>query len=218
MNSIPSNKPGLDAPFDYDAKRFRKHSGGLDGRIMMEIHRLEKWLTLASRRRVSVQRASRRLRAYLEHCENPGLKAHAVSILETCSRVANGDNGGASPRPSVGGAKEICPPGLWEGFGEFARGRHSVRQFTQEKIEDETIREAVQIAQAAPSVCNRQATVVHAFRPPFDHLLALQNGNRGFRNIGRLLLITSDLIPSEQIESTINTRFGTFQPFQHPTI
>lgn len=80
-------------------------------------------------------------------------------------------------------------------FPEFAASRHSLRHY-EGTVDLETIREAVRLAQTAPSACNRQHTRVycvtdHSLR---DQIYSLQNGNRGFGHLAdKLLVLTGEL-------------------------
>jgi len=81
-------------------------------------------------------------------------------------------------------------------FSEFVRERYSIRNFTDEPVSLELIKEAVQISLKTPSVCNRQSWRVHCYqgREKCKPLLELQNGNRGFEHtINTILIVTSDL-------------------------
>lgn len=78
-------------------------------------------------------------------------------------------------------------------FPAFARSRHSVRSFSDENIPIERLTDAIDLAQSAPSSCNRQTTRVHiiADKANIGKVLSLQNGNRGFGQlINKLLVIT----------------------------
>lgn len=78
----------------------------------------------------------------------------------------------------------------------FAHSRYSVRQFGPGPFDKGAILRAVQVAQKAPSVCNRQTCKVYVLteREDIDVALTFQNGNRGFGNrASALLIVTSDL-------------------------
>ncbi|WP_428390041.1 nitroreductase family protein [Mucisphaera sp.] len=78
----------------------------------------------------------------------------------------------------------------------FMLSRHSIRDYTNEPVDPELIKQAIRLAQLSPSVCNRQAWKVHAYfdQTRIRELLAYQNGNATFReDITTLLIITSDL-------------------------
>ena len=81
-------------------------------------------------------------------------------------------------------------------FDVFSASRHSLRSFGPEKVPTETLREAVRLAQNAPSACNRQATQVYIVENPslVHKVLSLQNGNRGFgQTVDKLIILTSKL-------------------------
>lgn len=81
-------------------------------------------------------------------------------------------------------------------FREFANQRHSVRWYSDEKIEYDSLMNAIKLAQTAPSACNRQSTKVYVIESDEkkQHVLNIQNGNRGFgHRADKILLITSDM-------------------------
>ena len=81
-------------------------------------------------------------------------------------------------------------------FSEFAHQRHSVRWYSDEKIDEDTIVRAIKLAQTAPSACNRQSIKVYVIdsEEKKQQVLKLQNGNRGFgHKADKILLITSDM-------------------------
>ena len=80
-------------------------------------------------------------------------------------------------------------------FAVFSKQRRSVRWYSQEKINDETIKKCISLAQSAPSACNRQSIKVYVIsdRDKKNAILDLQTGNRGFGNMAdKIVLITSD--------------------------
>ncbi len=76
----------------------------------------------------------------------------------------------------------------------FFNSRHSIRQFTDEKVDAEVIKQAVVLAQKTPSVCNRQCAKVYVFEDEaVAKVLKHQNGNRGFgHQLKTVLLVTAD--------------------------
>lgn len=94
-------------------------------------------------------------------------------------------------------------------FKELMESRHSVRWFAEEEIDEETVKEAIRLAQLTPSACNRQgwSTVVIKNKEMIREVLNNQNGNAGFGDrIRILLLITVDL-------RYFNKDRELFQPF-----
>lgn len=81
-------------------------------------------------------------------------------------------------------------------FAEFANQRHSVRWYTDGPITDDEIVKVINLAQTAPSACNRQGTKVYVIstEEKKKEVLKLQKGNRGFGNKAeRILLITNNM-------------------------
>jgi hypothetical protein len=83
-----------------------------------------------------------------------------------------------------------------ECFEDFAWQRHSVRWYSGDVVETETIKKAIKLAQSAPSACNRQSVRVRIIEDPNQIGIisnSIQNGCRGFGDkANKWLLITSD--------------------------
>ena len=80
-------------------------------------------------------------------------------------------------------------------FAEFASSRHSVR-FFDGAIEVEDIKNAIELAQTAPSACNRQSTRVKVVtdKSLIEKVFAIQHGNRGFGHLAdKLIVLTVDM-------------------------
>ena len=81
-------------------------------------------------------------------------------------------------------------------YGEFTHQRHSVRWYDDQKVNHETLYKAIELAQAAPSACNRQSTRVYVIEDAAkkEAVLNLQNGNRGFGYLAdKIILLTADM-------------------------
>lgn len=81
-------------------------------------------------------------------------------------------------------------------FDQFCRSRHSVRNYSKDKISDAVIRSCIALAQTAPSACNRQPVRTYIVIDPLikKEVLSLQNGNRGFGHLApALIVVSSDL-------------------------
>jgi nitroreductase len=88
-------------------------------------------------------------------------------------------------------------------FLEFIKSRHSLRNFTNEPVDLERIKKAVEIAQYSPSACNRQSARVHIVCDPqlMKTVLRYQNGNAGFGHLAsRLLVVTSNINAFEGVQ------------------
>lgn len=82
-----------------------------------------------------------------------------------------------------------------KGFYDFAKSRQSIRKFTGNKIPLEKIEAAIEIANTAPSVCNRQASNVYLIqdKEKIDQILKVQGGFEGYtENVQQLLIVTND--------------------------
>lgn len=77
-------------------------------------------------------------------------------------------------------------------FETFANQRHTCRYYSSVEISNEIIMKVIELANTAPSACNRQSVRVICLSGDVkDNVLALQNGNRGFgQSINKLLLVT----------------------------
>lgn len=88
-------------------------------------------------------------------------------------------------------------------FYEFAHQRHSLRWYSDENVDENTIRRAVELAMTAPSACNRQSIKVYviASEEKKKQVLDIQNGHRGFgEQADKILCVTTDTrcYPNEQ--------------------
>lgn len=80
-------------------------------------------------------------------------------------------------------------------FNKFSESRHSVRNY-KGKIELAQINKAIELAQNAPSACNRQPSRVHIVenKELITSIFKIQDGNRGFGHLAdKVIIVTSDL-------------------------
>ena len=81
-------------------------------------------------------------------------------------------------------------------YSQLVTTRHSIRHFSNEPVDIELLKKAIQLAQYTPSACNRQGwkTRIVADKAKIKAILENQNGNRGFgQEFDKLLIITADL-------------------------
>ena len=82
-------------------------------------------------------------------------------------------------------------------FYSFAHSRHTCRWFSEQDIPNELISKVIELANTAPSACNRQSVRVTCVSDnKKDECLSLQNGNRGFGDRINKLLVVSFQQPS----------------------
>jgi len=80
-------------------------------------------------------------------------------------------------------------------FLKFAYSRKSVREFTGNLISHKVINQVIELANTAPSVCNRQASSVYLVenKNKIDQLLNIQGGFTGYtKDVHQLLILTND--------------------------
>lgn len=137
------------------------------------------------------------LLAYLEHHDQNdidlgGLRGEVGDLIETLSA--------AEDACQCGGTRTVTRE-EWLGIDrsalpEFFNSRSSVRDFSDEPVDDEAVERIVRFAMKTPSVCNRQAWRVYDIPTSelMTKLLSCQNGNAGFReSIPRTLIVACDL-------------------------
>lgn len=185
--------------------------------IVKDAHRLEKGLSLPNFRRGFGENVIRRLIDNLRlfnrryGCNEFSYK-YGVNALQSYSDAHNSDNNltvelckqflkdeKEKARLNVGvdsQTRDVFFSDTSSSFRAFNKSRRSARNFTGETVEKDLIKQAVDMAKYAPSVCNRQSARVHFSNRKADmfELLKLQNGNRGFgQDLGAVLVITSKI-------------------------
>lgn len=174
-------------------------------------HSLEKSLSLTGRNRSAGGNNAKLLKKIIERAEESndyGFQDRvAIKVLsDFTAQIEDGGEGMllhndlqhlAQEASGKGGIREIKKPQyLLENPEDFFMGRHSIREFSNIKIDDQVLERAMHMAMKAPSVCNRQAWHVYDIENPdlIEAALNLQDGNRGFgHKVSRLIIITSDL-------------------------
>lgn len=81
-------------------------------------------------------------------------------------------------------------------FPNFSRSRKSIRNYSEEDLNVEKIKQAISLARTSPSVCNRQSSHVHIItdKKLIEKLLKIQGGANGFSHVvNKLLIVTTDL-------------------------
>ncbi len=88
-------------------------------------------------------------------------------------------------------------------YENFVATRTSVRNFSEEEVDLESIKKAFEMARHTPSVCNRQSWKAYLFTgEKKDVLLRLQGGNQGFsESINKVIVLTTDIRKFTKMES-----------------
>ncbi len=193
----------------------------LQALIVIDYHRVEKGLSLKTPRpgfgKDAVAALTANLRKYkarfgMDEIARTGIdtlheyvefsEAHGLNNEKLKRELQELCDPSPSPAPCCrkGGAMEVSREEIQKAsgidIGAFYSSRHSVRQFSDAPVEIALIQRAVALAQKTPSVCNRQTSRVHVFSTPeqISRILAMQNGNRGFGDqVKHLLVISSDV-------------------------
>lgn len=79
---------------------------------------------------------------------------------------------------------------------DFLLSRSSCRMFKPDILNTNLVESIIEIAQSAPSQCNRQSAKIHFYQSPekIKALLALQGGSRGFADtVSNLFVVTADV-------------------------
>ena len=214
----------IKACFELDAERFLMHAGFRsrsksydEALIVVGYHAVEKGLTMPNRRlsfgHDNLRALMANIRAFKSKYGNLTVQvSHGVSVIAEYwhlhksfdmskdveywhaieSFVSEFGDGSyeAQTRVTSGAfyAKKTAA------FPDFARARHTLRQYTG-TISEAEICAAVELAQTAPSACNRQPVRIFCVEGKGkDEILRFQSGNRGFGPAGdKLLIVTGEL-------------------------
>jgi nitroreductase len=211
--------------FSQDAILYMKHCGISPRRdkrkaayykIIIEIHAIEKGLSLAQMRPLFGQQ---KIRAVMQMARTYGLASSDLPIRMTIGALATyvgthrtlghddpfldevdafiAEQCAVSSELGDGGLRQY-PAGvpIPDSPAELLLSRFSCRIYDTEPLSHALVWQIVQTAQCAPSQCNRQATQVYYFddRTKVRALLKLQGGSAGFQDeVPGLFVITFDL-------------------------
>jgi len=209
--------------FGYDAVRYLRWSplsgpprslDHLDAYVTMEYHALEKGLALRHPRPGFGRQHVRSLISLIRtSTERHGWRPVTLQALEVLRAYQDAQPEGygdpeierlLASTPTAGeargGTRTVSRDAVLRDarvdLSAFFASRSSVRDFSDEPVDEGLIEKAVRMARTTPSVSNRQAWRVYLLndRAAIDVALRHQNGNRGFRErIDKLLIVTSDL-------------------------
>ena len=90
-------------------------------------------------------------------------------------------------------------------YEQLVTTRHSIRHFSDKSVDIKLLKDVIELAQYAPSACNRQGwkTRIVDNKEKIKTILSNQNGNRGFgQEFDKLLVITADLRAQQRSRET----------------
>lgn len=200
--------------YRYDFDRFFAHSGmekndaeTIAAKIRLTVHALEKGLSVKEQKtdfgKEKVTNLLHLLKAYQACGENPDPQvitlAKALIGSYAQNRILRNEDVSFIPEDMqeancLAGAKEYTRD-KGADFPRVAHNRHSIRTFSDEPISFDKLSAAVELAQTAPSACNRQSTHIFACtnKDKILQIVAKHGGLRGFSNPGAILAITGNL-------------------------
>jgi nitroreductase len=75
----------------------------------------------------------------------------------------------------------------------FSSSRHSIRNYSDEDISIEKIKNSLELAKKSPSACNRQGWRTHVYKDKnkINEILQIQGGNSGFGHLSNTLIIVT---------------------------
>lgn len=202
----------------YDLKRFaanslawhtRRDQMHIKGQLLRKLHSLEKGLSLPPPRRVFGEAKMSEIETLVEMLRNsPGdewVLEYAREVMAEVKGFNQKDPASKDSYP-VGGEgdgvavisldREQVLRSLPASPETFFQTRRSVRIFDDRPVSEVLLRRATELAQLAPSVCNRQSGRVRFFSEESSKaaILELQDGNKGFgHRIPTVGIVTSDL-------------------------
>lgn len=164
----------------------------IEARITKTYHSIEKGFSLPDVRRPFGEKARVQLAALVPAAERLAADAPWLEVARDALDAQRVWNDGGADLDVVAPAGDV-----WRGTvpPEFFRSRRSVRNFSTQPVDDAVLREAIELASAAPSVCNRAPWRVRLYRgEDLPRVLSVQNGNRGFTdNIPVVAVISVEL-------------------------
>lgn len=186
-------------------------------KIIIETHAIEKGLSLANPRllfgRQKIPAIMKQVRWYgIGSDEMPiRMAVGALNTYLTVHRAAGindpildeitsflKERSSASQKTGTGGLRNYANglPGNHGDGANLLQSRFSCRMFSPEPLDSLTLERIVELAQTAPSQCNRQATKIYFFDNPgtISTLLQLQAGSSGFaETVTGLIVVAFDL-------------------------
>ena len=138
------------------------------------------------------------LKAYFSFNQKHGYSDVALEQNQALMNTFLQKTEGTLAGESFGGVQEYIPAQISVSYSELEnciQTRHSIRQFKQVSVNQEALKEAINLALKAPSACNRQATKVYILnKDKFSILSDFLAGTRGFlEEVDKMLIVTGKL-------------------------
>ena len=193
---------------DYLLYRLGSNFGGRNknkNKLFFEIrrvrHSFEKGMALPNPRKKFGSNNMTHLVKLLEDDKSPLGKCHDKEIAKGIIDAYQQFSASMENKTSVSAANTVFLRSELEKYTEdhfsnFLQNRHSIRQFSKEKITHDEVIKVIDSARHAPSVCNRQTTrvIFVAETDKIQKIMSLHKGNRGFgHQIPGVFVVVSDL-------------------------
>lgn len=200
--------------YQYDQERYFRHSAmeqkdaeTIAAQIRLLVHALEKGLSVQNPRpgfgEEKVVHLLKLIREYEQNKQDPDPQAIqlAKSVIGSYAhhRIIRAEDVSFVPETlrmpdPLAGVMAYQHTDTGD-FAIIAKKRHSIRTFADSDLELDRLEKAVQLAQTAPSACNRQATHIFACTATdkIQKIMHRHGGMRGFTKPAAILAVTGNL-------------------------
>jgi nitroreductase len=203
--------------YEYDKERFEEYSclnksnpETIATKIRVISHTIEKALSLPNcRADFGVDKIKSLITLYAEYSKLKSPKdlqcldiVRSIVAVYSKHRLSNGLDVSFIPEKLRTAKQNSVSTGILNlsdsniyGFEKIAHNRHSLRYYSDQDIINDDIVKTVQLAQTAPSACNRQSVRVYACvnKQKIDEILSIHGGLRGFGKPKVIFAITADI-------------------------
>ena len=198
------------------SKTFNKHNKNkIEASIIQQYHVIEKGLSMPSPKNIFgldvVKNLIQNIELFIKYfgddneqvksaiyvlqCYSDHIGLHESIKIKNLSKILsnyNHNNNGGTLNMDIQNFNE-------KRVGNFAKlveVRKSYRNYSDKSLKMQDLYDAIELASHSPSVCNRQSCKVFLTtkKDKITNILNLQNGNRGFGNLSKgVIIVTSDL-------------------------
>ena len=199
--------------FEKKSALFSRTKYSIESEIRVLVHTIEKGMSLKSTKPCfGKEKVEKLLDLYTEYQSIENFDENVLYLIKCCivtytnfQKQFNMDlsfipnefkvfNEGLNGLTELVGYKRL-KNNVSSNFNELAKERHSVRYYKDLIVTREDIEKVVQLAQTAPSACNRQAINIFATNNSdiIKKLKSIHGGLNGFENINVLFVVAGDL-------------------------